>query len=481
MKNIVELKTKNIIIDYYYVQGLTIKQIKGIVNLSFTTIKNIIFNDEKNMPIASKLFSTISPYEEIIQNIFLENLKLKSNKKTSMQLFDDFIVIYPQSNIKPYRFTEYLTYLRKNKLSSESNKFIPLSHENYEGQLDFGYCFYYNNKILTRANFLLLSLPHSNACYCQLLGEKNLQNFFNAMINIFNHLNCAPKEIWFDNDSLFFYAKGRNKRPYQKFIEFAEFYNFRYVFCKPFSPNQKGHVEKNVKFIRDNIFIPIPVFKTDICDFNNELLKICDSLHYRKNKKTMMSIYETLEKDKKDFNKLPSLPFDNDIIEYFTLDKFSRIYYGKKYYYLPLNLVYPDGKSYCPLKVKAIINHISLIIYNEDGTIILDTFKRLYGYETNDISDWGNYLPLLAKEYLFLFSLPFYNTLPIIIQKYILFLNPIELQTILLNMYYVYKKYDYKISLKTASICIIKNKTTRHDFYIISNRLKKNPYYNPKC
>ena len=478
MKNLDELKIKDKIIEMYYFKNLTINEIKKEINYSPVKIKNIIFEQESNNPTPSHSYSSVIKYENEISELYIKNLELKSNKKTSLELYNKFLVLFPNSNIKKYVFTQYLTILRKNKITDIKKKCMPILHKNNECQLDFGYCIYIKDGKETRAQFVNLSFPHSNACYCQLLTETNLQFFFQSIINIFNYLKGSPKEIWFDNDSMFFYSK-KPKRLYEKFIAFADYYNFKSVFCTIKSPNQKGHVEKSIKFIRDNIFIPPPKIRESIEEYNKKLLKRCDSLHFRKCRNTNTSILEILKNDISSFNILPEKQFENILYKIVSLDKFSRFQYNKNYYYLPLSLVYKNFK-YTKIFVKLKITTSIIYIYNKENNKLLDIYHRLYNNEIYKINDWGEYLPILAKEYQKFFSIPFFISLPFILQEFLLFLNPLETKNFLSYMYYVYKKYNYNTCIKTSCICVLKNKISKHDFFLISNRLKKNPYYNPE-
>jgi len=477
----IKIETINFIRNAYFIQELSIKEIKDTVKLSNNTIKNIIENKITSFNSDEKEFNTIDNFKTDIEKMFIENKKSETIQNSS-QLYDKFLETHPDCTIKKHAYTAYISYLKKINFGGLKVNYVPISHKDFECQVDFAYCQYSHNGKLFKGNFLIVAFPKSNACYCQLLRQKSLQNFIHCTTNIFKHINCVPKEIWFDNDSIFIFRKKLVKKIYKPFIEFSKFYNFRYVFCKIKSPNQKGYVEKNVKFIRDNIFIPAPVIN-NIDVFNNDILKICDSLHFRKNRNTNTFIYLAFNKNKLSFNSLPNDEFENKIIKTFTLDIFARFLFENNYYYLPINLVYPSGKSFAKYNINCIIYYDRIYAFDKSENLI-DIFYRITSIDNSKQylkTDWGNYLPVLAKNYNFLFSLPFYRTLPMIIQDHILFLNPIELSDLLMNMHYIYKKYDYSICIKTASICIIKKDTSKHNFYIISNRLKKNPYYNPKC
>lgn len=93
------------------------------------------------------------------------------------------------------------------------------------------------------------------------------------------------------------------------FARFHAPYNFLCRFCSPRAGHEKGNVEKKVRYIRNNLFVPVPEFD-DWDEFNRQLLqsheKKAAEIHYKKQK----LVSDLFQEDLDACYSLPSYPFD---------------------------------------------------------------------------------------------------------------------------------------------------------------------------
>ena len=93
------------------------------------------------------------------------------------------------------------------------------------------------------------------------------------------------------------------------FARFHAQYNFLCRFCSPRAGHEKGNVENKVRYIRNNLFVPVPEFD-DWDEFNRQLLqsheKKAAEIHYKKQK----LISDLFQEDLDVYYPLPSHPFD---------------------------------------------------------------------------------------------------------------------------------------------------------------------------
>ena len=74
-----------------------------------------------------------------------------------------------------------------------------------------------------------------------------------------------PHEITLDNESGIVKCLGEKitKRVENElFLRFKNHYDFRCEYCNSHSPNQKGHVEGKIGYLRRNLFVPQPVMQS---------------------------------------------------------------------------------------------------------------------------------------------------------------------------------------------------------------------------
>ena len=65
--------------------------------------------------------------------------------------------------------------------------------------------------------------------------------------------------------------KQENSKLNPQFEDFAGFYGFKPILCRPYRGQTKGKVERTVRFVRDNFFMGIKFNNLD--DLNNQAFK----------------------------------------------------------------------------------------------------------------------------------------------------------------------------------------------------------------
>ena len=133
-------------------------------------------------------------------------------------------------------------------------------------------------------SFFVLSFPFSNMGFAQVFPSENAECVCQALKQTFEYVGGVPARIVFDNAT----GVGRRVcdevRTTETFAAFAAHYGFAFSFCNPYSGHEKGNVESKVRFVRSNLFVPVPRF-CNVDSFNERLLGRCYSLsksHYLK-------------------------------------------------------------------------------------------------------------------------------------------------------------------------------------------------------
>ena len=90
----------------------------------------------------------------------------------------------------------------------------------------------------------------------------------NALIrchqNAFRYFGGCPEEILYDN------MKQEDSTLNRQFEDFAGFYGFKPILCRPYRGQTKGKVERTVQFVRDNFMVGIQY--NSLADLNEQAL-----------------------------------------------------------------------------------------------------------------------------------------------------------------------------------------------------------------
>lgn len=119
------------------------------------------------------------------------------------------------------------------------------------------------------------------SCFCMVLGFsrcmnneyyfcQSLENFIDAHIKSFEYFGGVPKEILYDRVKsvvLESYTDSEVKWN-EKFLDFARFYGFKPLLCRPYWPRTKGKVERPYGYIEEDFFLG-RTFK-NLDDLNNQ-------------------------------------------------------------------------------------------------------------------------------------------------------------------------------------------------------------------
>lgn len=394
-------------------EGKSLRKIAEITGHDFATVKKYTEKDNFNIKIAKRNYrkSKLSPYKEIVAGWLKDDLKSPYKQRhTAKRVYDRLNEIYPDEfDVSERSVRKFVAKLRK-ELGIVSEGFLPLRHPPGEAQADFGEARFIENGTTYDGFYFNLSYPHSNAGYTQLFKSSNQECLLEGMKSIFEHVGGVPITIWFDNMSTAVKKiKDYGKRDLTDgFLRFMLHYGFKSNFCNPNSGNEKGSVENKVGYHRRNLFVPVPEFN-DLREYNKELLKRCDEDMNRMHYKGYGIIKNLFEEDKKEFFKLPKVPFEVYLHEFAKADNYGKVKFQGKTYSTSPNL----AKRQVTIKGGA---YEVQILDDECNNIV--THKRLYGCEQESMN-WIPYLNLMAKRPNALKYTEFFNILPPVLKEYL--------------------------------------------------------------
>ena len=154
--------------------------------------------------------------------------------------------------------------------------FVPLLHPPGHAQADFGEAFAIIGGVERKIHFLVMDLPHSDACFVKVYPGETTEAFCDGHVSAFEFFGGVPISILYDNTKIAvarILGDGKRKRT-RVFSELVSHYLFEDRFGRPGKGNDKGKVEGMVGYTRRNFMVPKPRFAS-FDDLNAHLEEQC--------------------------------------------------------------------------------------------------------------------------------------------------------------------------------------------------------------
>lgn len=186
---------------------------------------------------------------------------------------------YKGSYASVVRFINIVTDERKPQRSSKHVETKP----GEQAQVDWGSCgkIKINGKVRRLYAFVYV-LSYSRMTYVEFTTRQTLKTLEQSHINAFKILGI-PKMIVYDNmKTVVLQRKKKDKDIYfnPSFNNFAQYYGFNIYLCHPYWPQEKGKVERNVRYIKGNFIQGKNIQKdfSSLDDLNAEMQKWLDNV-----------------------------------------------------------------------------------------------------------------------------------------------------------------------------------------------------------
>ena len=145
-----------------------------------------------------------------------------------------------------------------------------------QGQMDWAFfedhTVFEDGKLKKQYCFLFI-LGYSRARYIEFVTDMSTNTLIRCHANAFRYCGGYPEEILYDNMKQVVIKrllKQEDSTLNRQFEDFAGFYGFKPVLCRPYRGQTKGKVERTVQFVRNNFMIGIRYNSLD--DLNGQAL-----------------------------------------------------------------------------------------------------------------------------------------------------------------------------------------------------------------
>ena len=152
-----------------------------------------------------------------------------------------------------------------------------------QGQVDWG--FFENYKVLENGEYkklycFLMILGYSRMRYIEFVTDMSTTTLIQCHINAFRYFGGYPEEILYDNMKQVVVKrlmKQSESELNKQFEDFAGFYGYKPVLCRPYRGQTKGKVERTVRYVRENFMVGIKY--NSLADLNSQAHTWCNKIN----------------------------------------------------------------------------------------------------------------------------------------------------------------------------------------------------------
>ena len=152
-----------------------------------------------------------------------------------------------------------------------------------QGQMDWGFFedhLVYEDGKWKKLYCFLMILGYSRMRYIEFVTDMSTNTLIRCHQNAFRYFGGYPEEILHDNMKQVVIKrllKQEDSTLNRQFEDFAGFYGFKPILCRPYRGQTKGKVERTVQFVRDNFMVGIKY--NSLADLNGQALAWCNKVN----------------------------------------------------------------------------------------------------------------------------------------------------------------------------------------------------------
>lgn len=232
-------------------QGLSKSEISRMLGIHRETVsKNLQKSHRPKYVRKNNISLVLDNYKNYI-NDRLEKYNLSAEK------------LYEEIKLKGYSgsyptVSNYVREVKNNFKKKAVLRYETLSGE--QSQVDWGYCgeiYDKNLEKIIKVNCFVIVLGYSRTMYVEFFTNQQMNNFLKGHNNAFKYFGGYTKEILYDNLKSVVIKrmlKASDSDYNKKFLDYAGYYGFKPILCRPYKPQTKGKVENGVKYVKSNFY-----------------------------------------------------------------------------------------------------------------------------------------------------------------------------------------------------------------------------------
>ena len=319
------------------------------------TIQTLAKQGKKKTEIAREMRC----HRNTVRNIILIGSARKQQTRSKPSYFDQYhdqIKEWVDKNVSALRMFELLTetchitrtydslckYIQKEFPKRQEAFGVQVTSPGEEAEVDFGYCglqpVHAPGTPITRGKtwVLCVTLSHSRASYHETTRDQKVTTLTAGITRAFTFFGGVPKRLKVDNlRAAILQNQHFDLQFNQDFLEWANHYGVVIVPCTPYSPNEKGKVESDVKYVKGNFFVERTF--SDREDMRRQLSRWTrEYANCRTHGTTKAIPWDVLMKvEQSRLQSLPAAPYTTFERGTRTVGRNCHIFFGNNYYSVP--------------------------------------------------------------------------------------------------------------------------------------------------
>ncbi|HKM53199.1 MAG TPA: IS21 family transposase [Isosphaeraceae bacterium] len=370
----IDLETVNRIRHLHHAEHWTVGTIAADLGLHHETVEDAL---RELVPLTpAPRSSGLDPYLEFLQETLREHPRLRATRLWRMLKERGCTLTARQvrRRVEKLRPPPREAFLRRRVFVAE------------EAQVDWAS---FGHVLIGRArralSAFLMVLSYSRMLYLEFFFDQTLENFLRGHVRAFSRLGVA-RHLLYDNLKAAVLERHRSEVRFNpRLLELASHYHFAPRACRPARGNEKGRVEKAVRFVRDSFFAARPF--TTLRDFNHQaeawVAEIAQRPWPEDDRKT---VADAFAEESPRLLALPVNPFDTDLVLPVRSGKTIYIRFDLNDYTIPHTAI---GRA---LTVVASDTTVRIL----DGTQEVSRHRRLY--DRHEVADDNGHAHALLEE-----------------------------------------------------------------------------------
>jgi len=318
----------------HHAEGWPVGTIATQLGVHHGTVETALDDGQVTSPDTSTLKATVlGPYTDFVDATLKEHPRLRATRLFHMVKARGYPGSYEQvkryvRHARPAPAAE--AFLRRTTLPGE------------EAQVDWGSF----GKVQVGSAWRTLScfvlvLGHSRAMYARFFLGQTLECFLEGHVRAFEALGGVPRALLYDNlKSVVLERAGDAIRFHPRLLEAAGHYHFAPKPCAPYRGNEKGKVERTIRYLRDSFFAARSFHGLE--DINRQLHRWVEEVaHARRvpGEASGRSVAQALEEERPRLLPLPEHPLPCDVVQPVSSGKTPYVRFDGNDYSIPDTLV----------------------------------------------------------------------------------------------------------------------------------------------
>lgn len=307
-------------------KGLNYTQIGRKYGIDPRTAKKYAAAEEKPVYKSRPKQSILDPYKETIDTL------LNEAPYSAVRLQE---LIAEQGYEGKYTVVKDYVRTKKKELNHQATvrfETVP----GLQGQVDWAY--FENHRVFEEGIYkklycFLMILGYSRNRYIEFVTDMTTDTLLRCHINAFRYFGGYPQEILYDNMKQVVVKrllKQSDSTLNSQFEDFAGFYGYKPVLCRPYRGQTKGKIERTVSYVRGNFMTGIQY--GNLQDLNNQALAWCNKVNSKVHGTTNKVPLDELKKE--NLNPL-TREYIMDKIEFRKIGKDCLLSYNGSKYSVP--------------------------------------------------------------------------------------------------------------------------------------------------